>query len=910
MVEITGPAAFGSSRKPSHVMKPTCFRAMLLAAVAFLPLQASAAPGDLDLTFEPEVEPDTFGWIRPAGRQVYLYNYSARPVRLRDDGSLDDWTLAAPANSQMSVFGLLPWGGTYVSSDARLYFDSPEGGFTSLSTVTMTPRALHPLDDGSFIVSGSGGRRVSRYRPDFTLDAAFAERSALVSASSPDGSVMNTALDSAGRLILAGAFSAVGGIERLGLARLLPDGSVDPSWNPALDLGVTLTAQGMLTGVPTQIAIGGDDAVYLRASFEDESNLQTYRVLRISADGTVTGNFPADGYGYAAPVVQPDGKIIIIGSFGTWQGEPTPGIVRLNTDGSRDASFAPQLGFPGNVSMGDAALDDRGRLLITGRFDSVNGVPRPGVARLFAFDPVETEPSLSISTSRPRIGTNEVLRLTAQVTGTPLPDLQWYRNGEPIPGATHRGLALPVTGGDSIGSFQLVASNALGTTTVDFPPVTLARRSPRPGATEAEFDVVLTGFGEVRAMVAQEDGRILVGSGSLPADPLVNVPLVGRLLPDGSWDESFGSNGIVTGRGIVASLRVLADGHILIAGHLLRVAGAEVSGLAELDCDGSLVPRAFPILDVPHTTAALKLPEGGYVVAGRFRAVGEQAAFRMARLRADLSVETEFSSPLEYWQLVDDLAHDSQGRLLIAGSQTHLDPDQPGPISNPAPVGVRRLKSDGSPDPEFQHDPAHAHRLRAEPDGTVLVGTPPRRLDDRGQLATEFEPVSGVTTGIVNFISPTIRPRTVLTRNGGVVYLYRRTPSISTPWGLYRWTADGTHDLDFEATLAAGTPIPFAVVATELPDRSLLIAASSSGDSRLLRIPPDSDLRLENPRLVDGDLRADLRTQPGRNYVVRQRATLNGPAGEPVAELTGDGYLQEVQAEAAGNTGFLELLRE
>jgi hypothetical protein len=46
------------------------------------------------------------------------------------------------------------------------------------------------------------------------------------------GEVRSVAVQLDGGLLLAGAFSAIDGVARDGLARLLPDGSLDTEWNP------------------------------------------------------------------------------------------------------------------------------------------------------------------------------------------------------------------------------------------------------------------------------------------------------------------------------------------------------------------------------------------------------------------------------------------------------------------------------------------------------------------------------------------------------------------------------------------------------------------------------------------------------------------------------------------------------
>src|SRR6188768_2635758 len=48
-------------------------------------------------------------------------------------------------------------------------------------------------------------------------------------------------------------------------------------------------------------------------------------------------------------VVQPDGKILIGGIMSHYNGTSRNGVARVNSDGTRDDSFAPGTGANGNV---------------------------------------------------------------------------------------------------------------------------------------------------------------------------------------------------------------------------------------------------------------------------------------------------------------------------------------------------------------------------------------------------------------------------------------------------------------------------------------------------------------------------------------------------------------------------------
>ena len=80
-------------------------------------------------------------------------------------------------------------------------------------------------------------------------------------------------------------------------------------------------------------------------------------------------------------VLQPDGKLVVYGSFYEINGRPAPGLARLLPDGRVDTTFAAPL-FNGLVDA--LALQADGKLLVGGRFITVGGQSRIGLARLLA----------------------------------------------------------------------------------------------------------------------------------------------------------------------------------------------------------------------------------------------------------------------------------------------------------------------------------------------------------------------------------------------------------------------------------------------------------------------------------------------------------------------------------------------
>ncbi|GAB4171753.1 MAG: hypothetical protein Fur0032_11060 [Terrimicrobiaceae bacterium] len=119
--------------------------------------------------------------------------------------------------------------------------------------------AIRP--DGSIVVGGSfsqaGGVEVSNfalYLPDATVDPKFA-RQGQIGANAP---VYALAVQPDGKIVLGGAFSQVCGEQRLGIARLNTDGTVDTAIPP----------KGELTGQVRALGVAAEGGIIAGGNFQ------------------------------------------------------------------------------------------------------------------------------------------------------------------------------------------------------------------------------------------------------------------------------------------------------------------------------------------------------------------------------------------------------------------------------------------------------------------------------------------------------------------------------------------------------------------------------------------------------------------------------------------------------------------
>ncbi|MCW5558435.1 MAG: hypothetical protein KIT22_11475, partial [Verrucomicrobiae bacterium] len=597
--------------------------------------------------------------------------------------------------------------------------------------------------------------------------------------------------------------------------------------------------------------------------------------------------------------VQPDGRILIASwALKTWNGVPVGSLIRVEANGTLDTSFQVTLQPPGS-QVSALTLDDQGRLWISGTFTNVNDIARPGLARLFAYDPVSSPPQIEATVTRSRIATGETLNLTAHVSGSPSATFQWYRDDLPIPEASFRGLRFPVADGTLPAEFKLEAWNSLGTNVLSFGRIEAAIRSPRPGLVAPEFGVRLTNVYPITHLLPLADGRILFGAGFGLGDQQPRT-LVGRLTAEGTLDPVFGSGGLVNGTGRVEDLVARPDGSVLVVGSFTSLAGELASGIAELSSTGQRVERNFPELDSPSITTLLPLPNGQWILAGRFTRVSGVPKFRLARLQSDFSLDPGFdaSATFEPWQVVDVLALDREGRLLAGGSGLAFE----GTLTNPPLYGMVRLLDDGTQDPEFTRVSAPVRSIFVESEGTLVTGIPLRRWNSEGHLVTSFN-------GNPALPEFAIEPDRRLLRLPDGTFV-AAIPGTGPAHRIRRWQPDGQIDELFETPFNDPRSFDRVTAAAALPDGSVLLAVMDGrGGSLIRRIPPDSDSRLADPRLEGGNLKADLYTQPGREYRILSRNSVGDapvPVGDPVP---GDGYLSTVGVPETGSQGYIEARR-
>ncbi len=198
-----------------------------------------------------------------------------------------------------------------------------------------------------------------------------------------DGAVQGLTLDPSGNIIAVGSFHSYNNQLANGIARLLPNGTFDPTFSQS-GFGANSTIWSVALQTNGQIVIGGDFTSY------NQTNINY--VARLNPDGSLDTSFNPgvgpDGDVYSV-AVETNGSIIIGGAFTQIDSQNTAYIAGLNSDGSLNTGFNTGTGADTPINV--VLVQTNGQMLIGGDFTVIGNLPAgPGVARLNADGSVDS----------------------------------------------------------------------------------------------------------------------------------------------------------------------------------------------------------------------------------------------------------------------------------------------------------------------------------------------------------------------------------------------------------------------------------------------------------------------------------------------------------------------------------------
>jgi len=290
-------------------------------------------------------------------------------LRIKPDGTLDpSWN----PDPNGTVFALAARGGSiYVSGLFSRIGGQAVNGLARVSDSGVTDATFTPVVFGSALAVDSTGNvyallngGVAKVLPDGSIDPSWTPN--------PDSSVMSIAIDATDRIYAGGFFQHIGGQAMPYLARLHADGSADTAWAPA--------ANGFVNAIVPDTA----DNVIVSGAFSQIGGASFFTgVAKLSGSTALadpdwkTPSCP--GAHIALDAAQT--HVFLTNCYASLI-RVTMASPALDTDG-----WGAQAGVLSSATINAVAADINGNVHVGGLFDALNGVPTLSFATLPATAP-------------------------------------------------------------------------------------------------------------------------------------------------------------------------------------------------------------------------------------------------------------------------------------------------------------------------------------------------------------------------------------------------------------------------------------------------------------------------------------------------------------------------------------------
>lgn len=601
-----------------------------------------------------------------------------------------------------------------------------------------------------------------------------------------------------------------------------------------------------------------DGKILVGGSFLTFQNNIQNALIRLNADGSKDNSFNI-GSGFDGSVscilLQNDGKILVAGDFRYFQGKFQSGIVRLNTDGSKDSSFSIGNGFLKNYFEDNCikamVLQSDGKIVLGGGFTSYQDKSQDFLIRLNSDGTKDN----SFIVQNPNIVVNAI---GLQSDGKLIIGGQYIKNKTQqqdrlirlnIDGTKDATFNIINTFNNNVNVINVLSDDQIlvGGTFGGY----LARL--RSNGTKDDLFSSQVSFSynmhpytcNITTIKLQSDEKILVGG-------VFNSYLV-RLNSNGANDKTF-KIGDKFDFSDVKSIAVQNDGQIIAGGGFSKFEGNPQNGLIRLNTDGTkdLSLKLGYGLD-GEVECLLRQSDGKIVVGGDFTSYEESSQKKLIRFNADGTKDKNFdigkgfttSSTSGSNCRVLAITSQSDGKLLLGGTfGSYQGKEYPALI---------RLNANGTPDSSFNTGSGlyagdrypnylTVHSIKVQPDGKVLVGgyfsryqstlcSNLIRLNSNGSVDTTFKVGTGFDARVYNV---------VLLPNGKILVAgdFTKYQGKDAKY-LVRLNADGSIDNSFQLTTEFS--ISAVQTLTVQDDGKIVVAISSPGGSsgNLFRINED-----------------------------------------------------------------------
>ncbi len=519
-------------------------------------------------------------------------------ARLNTNGSLDN-----TFNTGFSITGFYPINKILIDGDGKI------------------------LIAGSFTTTGTVRNNLARLNSDGSVDATF------TTGTGPDGEVTELVVDAGGRYLIGGYFNSYNGNAVQYMARISSGGIYDNTF--------TVPVSGMPVPVYS-ISFSGTD-VFVGGGYNNPGGL-----LKLNDAGIQDMSFLAPSPVVKDLIILPDEKIIACGDFNLFNLEFRGNLVKLNADGSLDASLDPPGGSTATIT--DISRLSDGNYLITNMSGYYDDSHSRSLSKIFSDGSADQ----------------------AFNTGTgPNANIDFVEST-----SDNKAYLL----GNGVSSYNGNAINKIARINAD-------------GSFDAGFNVpVSISFGFLWGIKTASGNKLYVYGDAITYG--ATTTRVIRLKTNGTRDMAFN---VTISSGTVYDLFVQPDGKIMIAGNFGAVNGVATDCVARLNSDGTIDAtfNSTSLNIIGNGVFSIKMQaDGKYVAGGQFTMIGSTLK-NLIRIKSNGTIDNTFTTAAEinFGSLIKEVEIQPDGKIWACGDFNSY-------AGTPV-AGLVRLGTSGSIDPVF-----------------------------------------------------------------------------------------------------------------------------------------------------------------------------------------------------------------
>lgn len=534
------------------------------------------------------------------------------------------------------------------------------------------------------------------------------------------------------------------------------------------------------------------------------------KVVRINADYTLDTSYNAGEFDgtISSIALQNDGKIILVGTFKKYNATNSYNIIRLNSDGTRDAGFAVGSGFnyyqyADPKTPRKIKIQSDNKILVAGNFWSYNGITKKYMIRL------NTDGSI-----------DNTFTFDSNYYDSEVKDFDLQPDGKIV----------------AMYSAKVARFNTDGSVDSSFSSI--------GGGSSTELD------GQLYCIAVRNDGKIYLGGRFVIS---LNRQYIARLNADGTLDSTFIPKKFFNQyweneeRYGIFSFLIQPDGKVLAGGTFKKYGADQAAGILRLNEDatldttfqGEVTPMINGYSDQDVISNLSYYTDGSILASGNIRMFNEVAVNNMVRFSSNGTINMTFRNICKgFDRAVHKIFVQPDGKIIATGyffSYNGFTGDR-----------IIRLNADGSVDETFKVD-THLYMqtstfpvdIQFQPDGKILMGTngviytsglgafggAVIRLNNNGSLDTSFFSLTGTDIGLEGYMG-----NFILKGDGKVVVpnMYRYNSTVNLNYEIT--TLDTEGNLDNSITYQK----PYSEIRSLklLPDSKILLTGKNANSSK------------------------------------------------------------------------------